>query len=357
MMQKGVNPKTGGLSNASLEALDAETRAKYGIDGKLLDGTIDNSPLEMIYGDNSQQKGNEPQKEAMIPMSEVKKMMDEMKENILQSIPKQSEPATEPAQKPQSQAKIDVLDELPGFEDFEIKDRTFILKDLSTPITYGLKTRHKKGSPLEYFNPVTKVQHALMYTTSHPSLFKDKQGDRDMVVSHEKFKDGKLFVPASNVKLQKFIFIHPEYDKIFVEFDPAAESRKRMENEDLEFKAMSLARQISTSTLESVTRVMVKNFNEKWTPEERKDQGFQVARTSPRKFIQYAENPKIEAIGIGRKAQQRGYIVYADFRWKDEEGKVLMEVSRNEDEYSKLAEYFNSNEGRQLFDYLKHKIS
>ena len=58
---------------------------------------------------------------------------------------------------------------------WEIKDRTYYLKDGSTPLTFRLASRHSRLRPLLYFDKELGYQKEIRYATNQASPFADEQ--------------------------------------------------------------------------------------------------------------------------------------------------------------------------------------
>ena len=79
-----------------------------------------------------------------------------------------------------------------------------------------IAVKHTSRKPLTFFDGT--LNRALRYATNQLTPFMDEQ---DGVVTLEPivFNNGSLVVPDWNVNLQKFLLIHPEFNKTFFELD------------------------------------------------------------------------------------------------------------------------------------------
>ena len=303
------------------------------------------------------------EKEPSIPLSQVESMLDKMLEQRLANLPKQEieKPAevVKETYKPLS-AKEENFDDIPGLEDFEVKDRLYVLCNNQKPPSRGIRNRSKAPlSPLTYLNPQTKQTFALRYSVNQVSFFMEKQKG-DVVVTPIEFKNGMLKTNKNEIPLQKFLAIHPDNKanggSIFEEYDPAKEASIEIEKEDRLFEAQQLVRSISPLKQDAVARLMCSDYKEEWVPAELKRSLYSAVAKSPAKFLQLANQPSLEVKGVAKTAMYRGIISYSNYKWLNDNKEVLVEVSRNQDEYDAIAEYLMSGKGMAFYEYLKQAI-
>ena len=154
--------------------------------------------------------------------------------------------------------------------------------------------------------------------------------------------------------------IHPDNKanggSIFEEYDPAKEASIEIEKEDRLFEAQSLVRSISPIKQDAVARLMCSDYKEEWVPAELKRSLYSAVAKSPAKFLQLANQPSLEVKGVAKTAMYRGIISYSNYKWLNDNKEVLVEVSRNQDEYDAIAEYLMSGKGMAFYEYLKQAI-
>jgi len=361
---KGQSPISGGLSKGSLALLNEETRAKYGDDGLLLDGTIDNSPLEYIYKDETVilkplvQQEEQPQ---MVTMS-VDELNELLDKKLEQKLANRQEKTPEKPSRQVMSIQNEVFDDIPELRDWEVRERIYVLSDDSKPLSFNLPTRNKGGSPLLYINRETSESHALFLSLEQSSFFKDKHKG-DSKVHHLHMKDGMLSTTADDIKIQKFLEIHPQNAKnakdgigLFKEYNPSEEANKVLAKEDLLFDAQKLAREISFPKQKAVARLMCEDFKDNWSPAELKQSLFAKVKGSPEKFIKLANDHKLELKDIAKTAVDRGLLKWKEGRFYNESGDVLVEVPKNHDEYDSIAEFFLTSKGKLTCEYLKNAL-
>jgi hypothetical protein len=379
-LRKGVNPISGGMSKATMALLDEETRAKYGDDGRLLDGTIDLSPLDKMEAnanltvsftntnenpliEEEQQKPIEEEVKAPTTVTLTLEEIDELIEKKLASKQQNVQPVKsyedDSIKKQATAIKNVIVDDIPELRDFEVRDRIYVLSDGSKPISRNIPTRHKNASPLQYINRDTNEVHALFYSLTQTSFFKD-QHKGDSQVAHVFFKDGMLKTYRDDIKLQKFLAINPHNEamggSLFKEYNPSEEADKAMEKVDLVFHAETLARNLPFTKQKAIARVLCEDFKDSWTVSELKHAFILRVKASPEKFNKLANDPKLEMKEIARIAIERGFLDYRNYKFFNDKNEVILEVQRNDDEYESIANYFLSSQGRTFYEFLKNSI-
>ena len=123
----------------------------------------------------------------------------------------------------------------------EQKQRIFIIRENKSPIRLMIAVKHTSRKPLTFFDGT--LNRALRYATNQLTPFMDEQ---DGVVTLEPivFNNGSLVVPDWNVNLQKFLLIHPEFNKTFFELDKEANANKEVEDIYSELDAQIAAKNL-----------------------------------------------------------------------------------------------------------------
>ena len=115
--------------------------------------------------------------------------------------------------------------------DWEIKDRTYLLKGNKEPLTFTIPSKHTRRHPLLWFDKDKNEQRELRYATNMNSPFVDEQKG-EVTLGHITFRDGVLNVPQQNVALQKLLSIyHPMKDKKYTEHQPQVIAEDEVENQ------------------------------------------------------------------------------------------------------------------------------
>jgi hypothetical protein len=77
--------------------------------------------------------------------------------------------------------------------EWEIKDRTYLLKGNKTPLTLTIPGKHTRKHALLWFDPKTQKQKEIRYATNMSSPFADEQKG-EATLGHIVFRDGSLIV-------------------------------------------------------------------------------------------------------------------------------------------------------------------
>jgi hypothetical protein len=93
-----------------------------------------------------------------------------------------------------------------------IKDRTYIIADNHSPLTYTLQSRHSLRYPLLWFNKETGEQEELRYSTNQNSPLVSQQKGQS-TLGHIIFENGILNVPKEKTKSTKIIINLPSWIK------------------------------------------------------------------------------------------------------------------------------------------------
>jgi len=180
----------------------------------------------LIQEQNSEAKP----KEEMISMSASE--LDAYLDRKLEEKLKNSQSAKKEVESPAvAQIRNELFDDIPELRDFKVKERIYVLCDGTKPVSRGIPSRHKEASPLQYVNKDTQEVYALFYSLTQTSFFKEKHKG-DSKVEHIHMKDGMLKTYESDIKLQKFLRIHPGNEamggNLFKEYNPSKEAEVKI---------------------------------------------------------------------------------------------------------------------------------
>ena len=300
----------------------------------------------------------EPQvQEETVKVSDVSALVDKLLAEKLQAanLPKQ-----ETQSKEFLQVRNENFDEIPELRGFTAGvERKYVLVDGTKPISRNLLTRHKEGSPLQYINPETKEVHALFFSLTETSFFKDKHKGIAKV-EHVHFKDGILTTYGSDIKLQKFLAIHPGNKAmgghLFEEYNPSKEAEVEIDTFEVENEARNLAVQLSALKQDAVARLLCIDYKEDWEPAELKKAIYIQAKKQPKNFVKLANDPTLELKGTAKTSVHRGLLTYKNYKFYNKAGDVICTVAPNQSEWDAVADYFLSGEGRTTYEYLKNAI-
>jgi hypothetical protein len=279
------------------------------------------------------------EKTITLTLDELNALMDkkiqEAKDTFVQEAPKETK-------KKEEFIKLENNDDIPELEGFEYKNRRYEVSINPKSISQGVRNRSKKNSPLQYIHPVTKQPFSLRLSSNQSSFFEEKQSKElgSVKLRYINIIDGVLFVPASDIILQKFLHIHPDKGIVFKEIDENADALDKIEKMDLSFKAEELVRGLEFSAQDALARMICSTYKEGATASIIKNDLFVTVRNhaNPALVIKYAEDDLLLLKGMAKTAKSRGYLSYVDYRFVDENNVVVLQVGREQDEWNAIAE-------------------
>ncbi len=245
------------------------------------------------------------------------------------------------------------------FPKLERKQRIFILKGNKAPIRHMINVKHTSSKPLTYFDG--QLNRALRWATNQISPFVDEQ-DGIATIEPITFKDGKLIVEDWNLNLQKFLLIHPEFNKRYYEFDPEKNAQDDVETMVSSLDAQVAAKDMNINDLEAIARVVLKNKNliSRMTSSELRRDMIIWARNNSQEFMDLLndENLKLRNIAVS-DGEENDLHVEADNRtvvWGDNKKEKVIVVPYGENVYSALAVYFKTDEGLDVLQNITNKL-
>jgi hypothetical protein len=243
--------------------------------------------------------------------------------------------------------------------EWEIKDRTYFLKNDVSPLTYTLGTRHSRRYPLLYFDEKTGEQRELRYATNQNSPFVDEQKG-EVTLGHVIFEEGMLFVPKQKQNLQKLLSLyHPRKDFVYEEFKPEIIATDEIDEINFEIEALLAAKQMEIDEAESVLRVEKGSAVTQMSSKEIKRDLLLMAKKNPASFLAIANDENVGLRNVGIKAVEQGIIKISQdqrtFHWGSNDRK-LMTIPFDEQPYSALAAWFKTDEGVEVFKTINKKL-
>jgi len=247
----------------------------------------------------------------------------------------------------------------PPKNNWEIKDRTYLLTGNVTPLTYTLQCKHSLRYPLLWFDKENGNQEELRYATNQNSpLVKDQKGQ--VTLGHVVFENGTLYVPKEKQNLQKLLSIyHPDLNVKFTEFDAIIEAEDDLDYLELEVEAMNAAFEMDIDMAEAIVRVEVGSRVNKMSSKEIKRDLLLLARRNPSLFLELANDDNVSLRNLAIRATETGIIKLSQdqrtFMWGENDRK-LMTVPFDENPYSAMAAFFKTDEGIQIFKSIEKKL-
>jgi hypothetical protein len=243
------------------------------------------------------------------------------------------------------------------------KDRTYLLKGDSAPLTYFILSRDTKRKRLLYFDEEEGVNLTLRYARNQKSPFEHEQ-DANAILEPIVFEDGVLRVPRTNPVLQEFLHYHPGNGSEFYEFDSEKDAQEDVEYLVSEIDALIAVRDLSQNDfgkLEAIARLVLNNDVDTMSSAEVKRDMMLFAKRYPQDFMEALDDPSLSINNIAFKAISEGYLTFRNgkdiyYNLKDNK-KRLLSIPFGEDHIYVLASYLQSNEGLELYKFLEEKIS
>ena len=140
-------------------------------------------------------------------------------------------------------------------DNWEVKDRTYVLTGDKTPLTYKIPSRHTTRHALLWYDPKSREQREIRYATNQNSPFKDEQKG-EATLGHIVFRDGALLVKKEQEALQKILSLyHPLKGRRYREIDDVVQAQDDLQELELEIDALNAARSIEIDQAEAILRV------------------------------------------------------------------------------------------------------
>ena len=242
---------------------------------------------------------------------------------------------------------------------WEVKDRNYYLLHGKSPLTYTLPSKHTRRFPLLHFDKDLGNQRELRYATNQHSPFVDEQNGM-VTLEHIVFKNGVLFVPKEKQNLQKLLSLyHPSLDKRYTELNRVVEAKDDLEDLETEHRALHAALTMDIDHAEAVLRVEEGSGVSKLSSKEIKRDVALLAKRNPRLFLALVNDENVQLRNFGIKAVEAGIIKLGQdqrtFSWGAND-KKLMTVPFDENAYSALAAWFQTDEGLQVYKSIEKKF-
>ena len=238
--------------------------------------------------------------------------------------------------------------------------KSYRLRSDSAPLSLMLSSHHSHRSPLLYFDEEKGINRPLRYARNQKSPFEDEQ-DGNAIMEPIIFEDGFLRVERSNQVLQEFLSYHPGNGQIFEEINNAKDAAEELEMQEIILDAQLLARELSTSKLEMVCRVLMGARADKMSTAELKRDILIYARNNPEEFIDILNDPALQMYDDVVQIFSKGLLSLRNknrdvyFNLKDNKTKILT-VPFGEDANDIMASYFQTDDGIETYKLLKQML-
>ena len=244
-------------------------------------------------------------------------------------------------------------------DDWEIKDRTYILKGDKEPLTFTIPSKHTRRHPLLWFDQSAKEQRELRYATNMNSPFVDEQKG-EVTMGHITFRDGSLHVASKDVALQKLLSLyHPMKDRKYIEHIPKQIASDELVDLEYELEALLAARTMDVDQAEAIVRVEQGNAVDSLSSKEVKRDLMLLAKRNPQLFLSLAADENVGLRNAGIKAESQGLIRLSQdqrtFHWGSNDRK-LMTVPFDENPYTALAAWFKTDDGVEVYKSIEKQL-
>ena len=235
-----------------------------------------------------------------------------------------------------------------------IKDRVYALKEGLAPLSYTIKS-----SNIYYFDEEKGYERELKYTNNQKTPFVDEfVGDAKL--EHITFEDGTLDVPKSKQTMQKLLSLyHPQRNQLFFEFDPEANAEDELDIMELEVEALNAAMSMEIDQVEAIVRTEVGNKASQMSSKELKRDLINIAKKSPKLFLELANDENINIRNMGIRAVEAGIIKLSPdqrtFTWGSTD-RQLATVPYEENPYSALTAYFKTDDGIEVYKAIEKRL-
>tara|TARA_R100000742_G_C4275468_1_gene95956 strand:+ start:507 stop:1259 length:753 start_codon:yes stop_codon:yes gene_type:complete len=244
-------------------------------------------------------------------------------------------------------------------ENWEMKDRYYYLSQNKSPLTYTLSSKHTSRFPLMYFDEEKGYNRELRYASNQKSVFVDEQ-EGPSTLKHIMFKDGVLHVPKQQQALQKLLSLyHPHKGIRYHEKDDVVIAEDDLQDTEVEIMALNAAWNMEVDQAEAILRVEKGSTVSSLSSKEIKRDLMVFARRQPRLFIELAQDENVQLRNFAIKATELGIIKLAQdqrtFKWGSN-GRKLMNVPFDENPYSAIAAWFQTDEGLEVYKSIEKRL-
>jgi len=244
---------------------------------------------------------------------------------------------------------------LPKKDKWEIKDRTYVLKNGQTPLSRSIK-----AAGIYYFDEELGYERELKHTSNQRTVFvEEMKGDQRL--DHIIFRKGVLMVPKNKVTLQKLLSLyHPHRNKIYTELKPEVNAANEIDWLELEIEALNAAMNLDIDMAEAVVRVEIGSKVSKMSSKELKRDLLLYAKRNPQLFLELVNDENVVLRNFGIRATEMGILKLSSdqrtFSWGSNDRK-LMNVPFDEHPYSALAAWFKTDEGMEIYSNIEKRLN
>lgn len=244
------------------------------------------------------------------------------------------------------------------------KDKTYLLNQDKSPLSYFIPSRDTKRRRLLYFDEEEGRNKALRYAKNQRSIFQEDQ-DGTAILEPIIFEEGKLNVPKTNPVLQQFLDMHPDNVEnggtLFYEFDPQKIAEQKVIDLNLEVDALIAARSLDLNKMMAIGRIHLRGNVEKMTSAELKHDILLFAKNYPEEFLDAINDPDIEVNDTVARAFSEKYVIVKgkkDIHYNlAKNKKKILTIPFGETKEMALMSWFKSDEGLEFYQFLENEFS
>ena len=243
----------------------------------------------------------------------------------------------------------------PRKDDWEIKDRFYLLKGNDKPLSKLLK-----GCNIHWFDEEKGYERELKYCSNQRTCFVDEMvGDQRL--EHIIFRNGVLNVTKNKTVLQKLLSLyHPQRDKIYYEHKPSIIAASEIDVLEMEIEALNAAKNLDIDMAEAVMRVEIGSKVSEMSSKELKRDLLLYAKNNPKLFLELVNDENVVLRNFGIRATEMGILKLSSdqrtFSWGSNDRK-LMNVPFDEHPYSALAAWFKTDEGMEIYSNIEKRLN
>ena len=239
--------------------------------------------------------------------------------------------------------------------EWEIKDRMYLLKDGKKPLSRSIKS-----ADIFYFDEEKGYERELKYCQNQKTPFVDEmKGDQRL--EHIIFRSGSLFVEKEKVTLQKLLSLyHPHKETVYEEYKPEGIAADEIDTLNIQVDALIAARNIDIDMAEAIMRVEKGSEVSNLSSKELKRDLLVFARNNPKLFLELADDENVMLRNFGIKAVEAGILRLSsdqrNFLWGSN-GRKIMTIPFDEHPYTALAHWFKTDEGMEIYTNIEKRLN
>ncbi len=245
----------------------------------------------------------------------------------------------------------------PMKQNWEIKDRFYRLKKFDEkgdkPAGHILKNRN-----CQWYDPDQQAWREIQYATNQKSIFVDEFTGKPRL-GHIIFRDGELRVDERDHLIQKFLLIHPDRDRKFIERDESVIAEDEYEVMIAQNDAVNKARELDIDSLEAIVRTQPDTDVDTMSVKEIKRDAVALARKNPVLFMDLANDAKLKLRNLAIKAVNAGLLTLEDDNRTfllTSTGKKIYQAPFDLNPYKGIANWLQSDDGLDVLDFLEKKV-